>query len=33
VRRLGQLDGLAPFVDGTSRFATGRFVAFTGGWA
>jgi len=35
--RLGGLDELAhfslPFVDGTSRFATGQFVAFAGGWA
>jgi 3-oxoacyl-[acyl-carrier protein] reductase len=35
--RLGTLEELAhfsaPFVDGTSRFATGQFVAFAGGWA
>jgi 3-oxoacyl-[acyl-carrier protein] reductase len=35
--RLGTLDELAHFsagfVDGTSRFATGQFVAFAGGWA
>ena len=35
--RLGSLDELAhfsaPFLDGTSRFATGQFVAFAGGWA
>src|SRR4051794_17577261 len=35
--RLGALDELAhfaaAFVDGTSRFATGQFVAFAGGWA
>jgi len=35
--RLGGLDELAhfsmPYVDGTSRFATGQFVAFAGGWA
>jgi len=35
--RLGTLDELAhfsvPYVDGTSRFATGQFVAFAGGWA
>ena len=35
--RLGTLTELAhfalPFVDGTSRFATGQFVAFAGGWA
>jgi NAD(P)-dependent dehydrogenase (short-subunit alcohol dehydrogenase family) len=34
--RLGQLDELAhfaaPFVDGTSRFTTGQFVAYAGGW-
>jgi len=35
--RLGTLEELAaaclPFVDGTSRFATGQFLAFAGGWA
>lgn len=35
--RLGTLDELAhfsaPFLDGTSRFTTGQFVAFAGGWA
>jgi 3-oxoacyl-[acyl-carrier protein] reductase len=35
--RLGTLDELASFaaafVDGTSKFATGQFVAFAGGWA
>ncbi len=35
--RLGGLDELAAFsaafVDGTSRFATGQFVAFDGGWS
>jgi NAD(P)-dependent dehydrogenase (short-subunit alcohol dehydrogenase family) len=35
--RLGTLDELAhfamPFIDGTSRFTTGQFVAFAGGWA
>ena len=35
--RLGSLDELAhfsmPFVDGTSRFVTGQFVPFAGGWA
>ena len=35
--RLGSLDELAnfsaTFVDGRSRFATGQFVAFAGGWA
>ena len=35
--RLGTLDELAhfsmPFVDGTSRFVTGQFIPFAGGWA
>jgi NAD(P)-dependent dehydrogenase (short-subunit alcohol dehydrogenase family) len=35
--RLGTLDELAHFsavfMDGTSRFTTGQFVAFAGGWA
>lgn len=35
--RLGQLDELAhlagTFLDGRSRYATGQFVAFAGGWA
>ena len=35
--RLGTLDEFAsfcmPFVDGTSRFTTGQFVAYAGGWA
>jgi 3-oxoacyl-[acyl-carrier protein] reductase len=35
--RLGTLVELAhfaaPFVDGTSRFTTGQFVAYAGGWA
>jgi NAD(P)-dependent dehydrogenase (short-subunit alcohol dehydrogenase family) len=35
--RLGTLDELAhfaiPFLDGTTRFTTGQFVAFAGGWA
>ncbi|MEO5900954.1 MAG: SDR family oxidoreductase [Ilumatobacteraceae bacterium] len=35
--RLGTMDELAhmalPFIDGTSRFTTGQFVAFAGGWA
>jgi NAD(P)-dependent dehydrogenase (short-subunit alcohol dehydrogenase family) len=35
--RLGTLAELAhfsaPFIDGTSRFTTGQFVAFAGGWA
>ena len=34
--RLGTLEELAhfsmPFVDGTSRFTTGQFVAYAGGW-
>jgi hypothetical protein len=34
--RLGALEELAcfsaPYVDGTSRFATGQFVAYAGGW-
>ena len=37
LRRLGTLDEFAsfcmPFVDGTSRFTTGQFVAYAGGWA
>jgi 3-oxoacyl-[acyl-carrier protein] reductase len=37
MKRLGTLDELAQFaaafVDGTSRFMTGQFVAFAGGWA
>jgi NAD(P)-dependent dehydrogenase (short-subunit alcohol dehydrogenase family) len=37
MRRLGTLDEFAsfcmPFVDGTSRFTTGQFVAYAGGWA
>jgi NAD(P)-dependent dehydrogenase (short-subunit alcohol dehydrogenase family) len=36
MRRLGTLSELAyfcaPFVDGTTRFTTGQFVAFAGGW-
>jgi 3-oxoacyl-[acyl-carrier protein] reductase len=36
MHRLGTMDELAhfslPFVDGTSRFTTGQFVAFAGGW-
>jgi 3-oxoacyl-[acyl-carrier protein] reductase len=35
--RLGSLEELAhfamPFLDGTSRFTTGQFVAYAGGWA
>ncbi|MFV0307849.1 MAG: SDR family NAD(P)-dependent oxidoreductase, partial [Desertimonas sp.] len=34
--RLGGLDELAhlalPFIDGTSRFTTGQFIGFAGGW-
>jgi 3-oxoacyl-[acyl-carrier protein] reductase len=37
MHRLGTMDELAnfsaAFVDGTSKFATGQFVAFAGGWA
>lgn len=37
MRRLGSLEELASFcmafVDGTSRFTTGQFVAYAGGWA
>jgi NAD(P)-dependent dehydrogenase (short-subunit alcohol dehydrogenase family) len=36
MRRLGTMEELArlalPFVDGTSRFTTGQFVGFAGGW-
>jgi 3-oxoacyl-[acyl-carrier protein] reductase len=35
--RLGTMDEFAhfcaPFVDGTSGFTTGQFVAYAGGWA
>ena len=35
--RLGTMDEFAhfcmPFVDGTSRFATGQFVSYSGGWS
>jgi 3-oxoacyl-[acyl-carrier protein] reductase len=35
--RLGTMNEFAsfcmPFVDGTSRFTTGQFVAYAGGWA
>jgi 3-oxoacyl-[acyl-carrier protein] reductase len=35
--RLGTMDEFAhfcaPFVDGTSRFTTGQFVPYAGGWA
>lgn len=37
LRRLGTVEEFAhfcaPFVDGTSRFTTGQFVAYAGGWA
>jgi 3-oxoacyl-[acyl-carrier protein] reductase len=37
MRRLGTMEEFAnfcaPFVDGTSRFTTGQFVAYAGGWA
>jgi 3-oxoacyl-[acyl-carrier protein] reductase len=37
MKRLGSLEELAhfvaAFVDGTSKFMTGQFVAFAGGWA
>ena len=37
LRRLGTMEELAHFsavfVDGTSRFTTGQFVAYAGGWA
>lgn len=36
MRRLGTLEEFAafcmPYLDGTSRFTTGQFVAFAGGW-
>jgi 3-oxoacyl-[acyl-carrier protein] reductase len=35
--RLGTLEEFAsfcmPYLDGTSRFTTGQFVAYAGGWA
>lgn len=35
--RLGTVEEFAhfcmPFLDGTSRFTTGQFVAYAGGWA
>jgi NAD(P)-dependent dehydrogenase (short-subunit alcohol dehydrogenase family) len=35
--RLGTMEEFAafcmPFIDGTSRFTTGQFVAYAGGWA
>ncbi len=37
MRRLGTMEEFAsfcmPFIDGTSRFTTGQFVAYAGGWA
>jgi 3-oxoacyl-[acyl-carrier protein] reductase len=37
MKRLGTMDELAhfcaTFIDGTSRFTTGQFVAYAGGWA
>ena len=37
LRRLGTMEEFAsfcmPFLDGTSRFTTGQFVAYAGGWA
>ena len=37
LRRLGTVDECAafcmPFLDGSSRFATGQFVAYDGGWS
>lgn len=37
MRRLGRMDEFAafcaPFLDGTSTFTTGQFVAYAGGWA
>lgn len=37
MNRLGTLDEFAsfcmPYLDGTSRFATGQFVSFSGGWS
>jgi 3-oxoacyl-[acyl-carrier protein] reductase len=37
MRRLGTLEEFASFcmgfLDGTSRFTTGQFVAYAGGWA
>lgn len=37
LHRLGTLDEFAsfcmPYLDGTSRFATGQFVSFSGGWS
>lgn len=37
MKRLGTMEEFAsfcmPFIDGTSRFTTGQFVAYAGGWA
>ena len=37
LRRLGTMEEFAafsmPFIDGSSRFTTGQFVAYAGGWA
>jgi NAD(P)-dependent dehydrogenase (short-subunit alcohol dehydrogenase family) len=37
MKRLGGMDefahACAPFLDGTSRFTTGQFLAYAGGWA
>ena len=37
LRRLGTMTEFAsfcmPFIDGTSGFTTGQFVAYAGGWA
>lgn len=37
LHRLGTLDEFAsfcmPYLDGTSRFATGQFISFSGGWS
>ncbi|MGB8859152.1 MAG: SDR family oxidoreductase [Ilumatobacteraceae bacterium] len=37
LRRLGTVEEFAafcmPYIDGTSRFTTGQFVAYAGGWA
>lgn len=36
MRRLGTMDEFAhfclPYLDGTSRFTTGQFTAYAGGW-
>ena len=37
MKRLGGMDefahACAPFLDGTSRFTTGQFLGYAGGWA